>query len=109
MEYTNDDEDFDFDEFMENSDSNFKIKLEEHKERMISMAIESNYDQISINGISAWHLRMLDDDKLTDLKKTFDTMLDYFIELEEYEKCTVIRDHLMIIYSIEKNRSTERI
>jgi protein-arginine kinase activator protein McsA len=109
MGYTDDDEDFDFDEFMENSDSNFKIKLEEHKERMISLAIESNYNQIAEKGISAWHLRMLDDAKLIDLKKTFDTMLDYFIDLEEYEKCTVIRDQLMVIHDIEKNRSTERI
>ena len=109
MGYTDDNDDFDFDEFMENSNSNFEIKLEEHKERMISMAIESNYNQIAEKGINEWHLRFLDETELTDLKKTFNTMLEYFIDLEEYEKCAVIQEQVTVINHIEENRFKERI
>ena len=42
-------DDFNFDEFMENSNSDFEMKLEEYKDRMIRLAIETNYAQIEKN------------------------------------------------------------
>ena len=45
-------DDFNFDEFMENSNSDFEMKLEEYKDRMIRLAIETNYAQIEKNRIN---------------------------------------------------------
>ena len=51
------DNDFDFDEFMENSSRDFEMKLEEYRDRMMQMAIETNYENILKNGINEYHLR----------------------------------------------------
>jgi hypothetical protein len=83
-------EDFDFDEFMENSQRKFEGDLATYKERMMLLAIESNYDNIAKNGISEWHLRHLPQSELNDLNETFRMMIEYFQDLEEYEKCSVI-------------------
>jgi hypothetical protein len=83
-------EDFDFDEFMENSQRKFEGDLATYKERMMLLAIESNYDNIAKNGINEWHLRHLSQSELNDLNETFRMMIEYFQDLEEYEKCSVI-------------------
>lgn len=84
------DEDFNFDEFMENSQREFESNLAAYKERMMLIAIESNYDNIAKNGINEWHLRHLPESELTDLNETFKIMIEHFQDLEEYEKCAVI-------------------
>lgn len=84
------DEDFDFDEFMENSQHEFESNLAAYRERIMLIAIESNYDNIAKNGISEWHLRNLPQSELNDLNETFRMMLEHFQDLEEYEKCAVV-------------------
>ena len=84
------DEDFNFDEFMENSNRDFEMKLEEYRDRMMQMAIETNYENILKNGINEYHLRHMYDNELRDLSNTFKMMLEYFEAHEEYEKCTVV-------------------
>ena len=84
-------EDFDFDEFMEESNSGFNAKLEEWRERMMIEAIEQNYKQIEEKGISEWHLRNMEQDEIIALQGTLDTMLKHFEETEEFEKCALIK------------------
>jgi len=84
------DGDFDFDEFMENSNRDFEMKLEEYRDRMMQMAIETNYENILKNGINEYHLRHMYDNELRDLSNTFKMMLEYFEAHEEYEKCAVV-------------------
>lgn len=84
------DEDFNFDDFMENSRKEFENNLAEYRERMMLLAIESNYDNISKNGINEWHLRHLPQSELNDLNETFRMMIEHFEAIEEYEKCAVI-------------------
>lgn len=83
-------EDFDFDDFMENSNREFEMQLEAYRERMMITAIEANYANIEKNGISEWHLRHISDAELKDLTRTFQIMMDHYESIEEYEKCAVI-------------------
>jgi hypothetical protein len=87
-------DDFDFDEFMEESNSGFNSKLEEWRERMMIEAIEQNYNQIKEKGISEWHLRNMEQDEILALQGTLDTMLKHYEELEEFEKCALIKKEL---------------
>jgi methionyl-tRNA synthetase len=80
-------EDFDFDDFLENSNNEFNSKLEEYKEKTIAQAIEHNYEAIVEKGISEWHLRHMDEREISELNQTFEVMIDHFEQLEEYEKC----------------------
>ena len=95
-------EDFNFDEFMEDSEKDFEKNLEEYKERMMIEAINANYENIERKGINEEHLISLDKTQLKDLDDTFSTMINYFIELEEYEKCATIQKHLDIVQHIIK-------
>ena len=94
------DDNFDFDQFMEENGNEFNSKLDEWKERMMIEAIETNYAQIEKNGISAWHLRAMENDQLKDLSRTLQTMLDHYQDLEEYEKCKVIFDNLKSVEEV---------
>ncbi len=87
-------EDFDFDEFMEEGNGGFNAKLEEWRERMMIEAIEQNYKQIKQNGINPWHLRSMEQDEILALQSTLDTMLKHYEELEEFEKCALIKKEL---------------
>jgi hypothetical protein len=89
------DDDFDFEDFMNESEKEFESNLNEFREKMMAMAIEANYKSIKEKGLSDWHLRMMDLDELDALKITLKTMIDYFIEFEEYEKCVLLRTHLI--------------
>ena len=84
------DEDFNFDEFMENSNRDFEMKLQEYQENMMKIAIEANYNQIEKNGINEWHLRHMSSLELKDLVQTFKMMIDHFESIEDYEKCAVV-------------------
>jgi hypothetical protein len=83
-------EDFDFEEFMENSNRDFEMKLEAYREKMMTIAIEANYANIEKNGISEWHLRHMSHTDLNDLIRTFQIMMDYYEADEAYEQCAVI-------------------
>ena len=86
------DDDFNFDDFMEESENQFNAKLEEWKERMMVDAIETNYQKLEENGISEWHLRNMETNEIENLCNTLKIMLDHFEDLEEYEKCKVVFD-----------------
>jgi len=87
-------EDFDFDEFMEESNGAFEAKLEEYRERMMLEAIEQNYKQIEKNGLGEWHLRNMENSERVSLQQTLDIMLKHFEAEEDFEKCIVIKKEL---------------
>lgn len=95
-----DNDDFNFDDFLDNSNSDFEMKLEEYRDRMIQMAIEANYDQIEKNGINDWHLRHMYPDELKSLGATFKMMLEYFEDREEFEKCAKLLERVKTVNSI---------
>lgn len=99
-------EDFDFDEFMENSNRDFEMKLEAYRDRMMTMAIETNYDNLVKNGINEWHLRHLDEQALRDLENTFTLMISHYEALEEYEKCGNILKEKLKVESVLKVKTT---
>ena len=94
-----DDDDFNFDDFLDKSNSDFEMKLEEYKERMIQIAIEANYDQMEKNGINDWHLRHMNSDELKSLGATFKMMLEYFEDREEFEKCAKVLERVKTVNS----------
>ena len=98
------DKDFNFDDFMENSNSDFEIKLEEYRDKMIQLAIETNYENVVKNGINEYHLRHMYDIELNDLSNTFRMMLQYFEDIEDYEKCAVILKEQQKINSVISQR-----
>jgi hypothetical protein len=87
-------DDFNFEDFMEESNSAFEAKLEEYRERMMIEAIEQNYKQLEKNGLGEWHLRNMENDELVSLQQTLDIMLKHFEEDEDFEKCIVIKKEL---------------
>lgn len=99
------DEDFDFEDFMNESAKEFESNLNEFREKMMVIAIENNYKSIKEKGLSDWHLRMMDLDELEALKITLHTMIDYYVDLEEYEKCALLRNHLINIEEIVNIKS----
>jgi hypothetical protein len=99
------DEEFNFDDFMENSNRDFEMKLQEYQEKMMKIAIETNYDQIEKNGINEWHLRHMHANELIDLDRTFKMMLDYFEEHEDYEKCAKLLEQQKKISTIISQKS----
>mgnify|MGYP000131267364 FL=1 len=84
------DNDFDFDDFLENSNNDFDQKLEKYKDAMISAAINENYHNIMSQGISDWHIRMMEPSEVAELMETFRVMVSHFEELEEFEKCAML-------------------
>ena len=87
-------DDFDFEEFMENSNREWESKLNDWRERMILEAIELNYKKIKENGISDWHVRHMDKTEAAHLVETINYMMLHFEALEEYEKCAVLKKEL---------------
>jgi len=91
------DEDFNMDDFMNESNSDFEMKLEEYRDNMMALAIETNYKNIEVNGINEYHLRHLSVGQLVDLNETFKLMISHFEELEDYEKCATVLKQLTIV------------
>ena len=98
------DEEFNFDDFMENSNSDFEIKLEEYRDKMMKLAIEANYENIVKNGINEYHLRHMYDAELNDLSNTLRMMLQYFEDMEDYEKCAVVLKEQQKVNSVISQR-----
>ena len=91
------DNDFDFDDFLENSNNDFDQKLEKYKDAMISAAIDENYRNIVSQGISDWHIRMMEPSEVAELMETFKVMVSHYEELEEFEKCALLVKQQKII------------
>lgn len=91
------DNDFDFDNFLENSNNDFDHKLEKYKDAMISAAIDENYHNIVSQGISDWHIRMMEPSEVAELMETFRVMVSHYEELEEFEKCALLVKQQKII------------
>tara|TARA_Y100000389_G_scaffold202600_2_gene248367 strand:- start:12 stop:326 length:315 start_codon:yes stop_codon:yes gene_type:complete len=91
------DNDFDFDDFLENSNNDFDHKLEKYKDAMISAAIDENYQNIVTQGISDWHIRMMEPSEVAELMETFRVMVSHYEELEEFEKCALLVKQQKII------------
>lgn len=91
-------EDFNIDDYL--NDPEFEQKMEAYKEAMITEAIETNYKNIKENGISDWHVRHMGRDEMLQLKDTLIYMTKHYIDLEEYEKCGVLKTELDKVESI---------
>ena len=87
-------DDFEFESFMDDSNSDFERKVEAFREEMMQKAIESNYEVIAKKGISDWHIRQMNDVERADLKMTLEKMIAYYEELEMYERCALLVKHL---------------
>jgi len=101
-----DDDDFNFEDYMNESQKEFEANLEAYKQRMLEAAIESNYAAIVEKGISDWHLRNMDSSELNSLKITLETMIEHYIELEEYERCALLQKHLGNVVSLFERKRT---
>lgn len=82
-------EDFNIDDYL--NDPEFEQKMEAYREAMISDAIVSNFEKIKENGISDWHIRHMKTEEMLQLKDTLVFMTKHFIDLEQYEKCGVLK------------------
>lgn len=98
------DNDFDFEDFMENSNRDFEMKLEEYRDKMMKLAIETNYENIVKNGINEYHLRHMYNTELNDLNNTFKMMIQYFEDMEDYEKCAVVLKEQQKVNSVISQR-----
>lgn len=92
------DDGFNIDDYL--NDPDFEQKMEAYREAMIDEAIEANYSNIKKNGISDWHIRHMSKDDIEQLKETIVFMTKHFIDLEQYEKCAVLKPELEKIESI---------
>lgn len=82
---------FDFNEFMEEDNDGFNHKLEEWRETIMAELIEQNYKQIEKKGIDPVHLKNMESNEISALQETLETMLEHYEELEEFEKCAIIK------------------
>ena len=85
-------EDFNIDDYL--NDPDFEQKMEAYRDRMIHEAIEHNYENMEKNGLAEWHLRHMANDDIKQLKETVQFILKHFIDLEQYEKCTLLKNEL---------------
>ena len=93
-------EDFDFEQFMDDSDDNFNGSLNEWRDRLMVNAIESNFENIKEKGLDPVYLKMMDIEELKNLYDTLNVMIEHYVELEMYENCKLIQDHVNVIERI---------
>jgi hypothetical protein len=91
---------FEFDSFMDNSNSEFEKRIEEFRQSMLEKAIELNYEKISKHGILERHLREMSDIELGDLSMTLEKMIKHYEDLEMYERCALLVKHLRNVNQI---------
>jgi hypothetical protein len=89
---------FNIDDYL--NDPEFENKMEAYRQAMIHEAIDTNYENIKKNGISDWHIRHMEKQELVELKETFQFMMKHYIDLEQYEKCGVLKSELDKVESI---------
>ena len=85
---------FEFNEFMDQSNSDWDAKMETWKERMVIHAIESNFENISKNGIADWDSSHLNVEEMLQLQETIEYMIDHYEDEESYEKCAILKGEL---------------
>ena len=104
-----DEDDFDFEDYMNESQKEFQSNLEAYRHKLFIDAIETNYSKIKEYGISDWHLRNMEVDELKSLQDTLNTMIEHFIEGEEYEKCALLQKHLdNVNFALQKTRTASQ-
>lgn len=93
----------DFDEFeneeMDQNDPMIKAEFQQMYSKMIDHYVRSNYKAIEERGLdvqlmSERGIHSLDEDSLQKLKDTLVFMINYFVDLEEYEKCAVLQKYV---------------
>jgi len=85
-------EDFNIDDYL--NDPEFENKMEAYRDRMIFEAIDANYANIKKNGISDWQLRHMEKQEIVELKETLSFMMKHYIDLEQYERCGLLKSEL---------------
>lgn len=92
----NDDEDFFQDENEQYTTDGVNEISAEVYDIMIDKYVRKNYSAIEQKGIDIQGLKLvaIDNTVLIQLKSTIQFMIQYFIELEEYEKCTLLSKYL---------------
>lgn len=85
-------DDFNIDDYL--NDPEFEQKMEAYREAMIHEAIDTNYENIKKNGISDWHIRHMEKSDMLQLKETLQFMTKHYIDLEQYERCGLLKSEL---------------
>ena len=91
-------EDFENEE-MDQNDPMVKAEFQKIYDKMIDHFVRSNYKAIKENGLdvqlmSERGIHSLNESSLQTLKDTLIFMINYFIDLEEYEKCAVLQRYV---------------
>lgn len=85
-------DDFNIDDYL--NDPEFENKMEAYREAMIHEAIDTNYENIKKNGISDWHIRHMEKSDMLELRETLQFMTKHYIDLEQYERCGLLKSEL---------------
>lgn len=93
-------EDFDFEQFMDDSNDKFNSNLNDWRDRLMINAIESNFEDIQEKGLDPVYLKMMDSEELKNLYDTLNVMIEHYVELEMYENCKLLQDHVEVIEQI---------
>mgnify|MGYP000666113153 CR=1 FL=1 len=93
-------EDFDFEQFMDDSNDKFNGNLNDWRDRLMVNAIESNFEEIQEKGLDPVYLKMMDSEELKNLYDTLNVMIEHYVELEMYENCKLLQDHVEVIEQI---------
>lgn len=93
-------EDFDFEQFMDDSNDKFNGNLNDWRDRLMVNAIESNFEDIQEKGLDPVYLKMMDSEELKNLYDTLNVMIEHYVELEMYENCKLLQDHVEVIEQI---------
>ena len=93
-------EDFDFEQFMDDSNDKFNGNLNDWRDRLMVNAIESNFEEIQEKGLDPVYLKMMDSKELKNLYDTLNVMIEHYVELEMYENCKLLQDHVEVIEQI---------
>ena len=92
-----------FDEFeneeMDQNDPTLKAAYQSVYDNMIDHYVRSNYQAIAEKGLDVQlmterGIHALDESSLQKLKDTLIFMINYFVDLEEYEKCAVLQKYV---------------
>jgi protein involved in sex pheromone biosynthesis len=91
------DEDYN-DEFQENEQDEIATIMQSNEIKgtyydVVDQLVRANFKNIEVRGINIEQMRLANLN-ISELQRTLDFMLKWFLETEEYEKCKVIQDYL---------------
>ena len=91
------DEDYN-DEFQENEQDEIATIMQSNEIKgtyydVVDQLVRANFKNIEVRGINVEQMRLANLN-ISELQRTLDFMLKWFLETEEYEKCKVIQDYL---------------